>query len=418
MTGTTGSGASSIAGAAWLVDPVLQTVLGVLNAGGVARVVGGAVRNTLMGADTSAIDTDIATTHRPEQVTALVEAAGFKAVPTGIDHGTVTVVGDSGRRHFEVTTLRRDVETHGRRATVAFTDDWAADAARRDFTINAIYCDADGTLHDPVGGIADIAAGLVRFVGDPVARIREDYLRILRFFRFSAHYAAGPLDAAGLGACVAEQAGLARLSAERIRAELVKLLAAPGTPGVIAAMGESGIVERLFGARADVRAALRLMATEQACGLAGDAIRRLGALASAGGIDADDLKARLRLSRADGERIAAMETAAAGMGRELAELDRKAALYRRGPQAYRDGVLLAWARSPAAADDGGWRDLAGLPDRWTAPKLPVAGRDLVRRGVAPGPEVGRRLAEIEARWIASDFTAGRKELLATAAGPR
>lgn len=395
---------------------MLQAVLGVLNRAGVARVVGGAVRNALMGIE--ATDTDIATTLRPEQVSELVEAAGFKAVPTGIDHGTVTVVGDGGRRHFEVTTLRRDVETHGRHATVAFTDDWAADAARRDFTINAVYCDADGTVHDPVGGVADIAAGRVRFVGDPAERIREDFLRILRFFRFSAQFAAGGLDRTGFAACVAEQAGLVRLSAERIRAEMVKLVAAPGAAGVIAAMTDSDILQRLFGAHTDARTALRLIDIEAAAAIAPDPVRRLGALASAGGIDADDLKARLRLSRADGERIAAMEKAAARMDPSLVELDRKAALYRLGVVAYVDGVLLAWARSNAPVDDEAWRDLAGLPDRWTAPSLPVAGRDLVRRGVAPGPEVGQRLAEIEERWIASDFRAGRRELLDAATGPR
>lgn len=400
---------TSIADAAWLADPTLQKVLRVLNADGVARVVGGAVRNTLMGRE--ATDIDIATTLEPGQVTSQVEAAGFKAVPTGFDHGTVTVVGEGGRRHFEVTTLRRDVETHGRHATVAFTEDWAEDAARRDFTINAIYCDADGTLHDPVGGIADIAAGQVRFVGDAGERIREDYLRILRFFRFSAHYASGPLDQAGYAACVAEQAGLVRLSAERIRAELVKLLAAPGTAAVIAAMDEGGIVGRVFGTKASTPVVLRLIAIEGACGIVGDAVRRLGAIASAGGIEAEDLKARLRLSRADGERIGEMEKAAAGMVPTLADLDRKARLYRQGPQAYRDGVLLAWARSGAGKDDEAWRELLALPDRWTAPVLPVAGRDLVARGVAPGPEVGRRLTEIEERWIAGGFSANREELL-------
>ena len=229
----------NLAGADWLTRPQTRAVLAALAAKGfAARAVGGAVRNALLGRTVG--DIDIATSARPEEVIAAARAAGLAAVPTGIDHGTVTVIAD--QVPYEVTTLRRDVATDGRHATVAFTDDWEADARRRDFTLNALYCDAEGQVFDPLGGYPDLVAQRVRFIGDAHERIREDYLRILRFFRFTAEYAAGPPDAAGLAACVSEREGLTRLSAERVRQELLRLLVAPRAAELVRAMQDYGIL--------------------------------------------------------------------------------------------------------------------------------------------------------------------------------
>ncbi len=283
----------SLAGADWLVRPQTRAVFDALAAGGfAARAVGGAVRNALLGRPV--VDIDIATPARPEQVMAAARAAGLAAVPTGLAHGTVTVIADHVAH--EVTTLREDVETHGRHATVAFTDDWAADARRRDFTINALYCSADGEVFDPLGAEADLAARRVRFIGEARQRIREDYLRILRFFRLTAEYGEGPPDPDSLAACVAEREGLARLSAERVRQELLRLLAAPRGPELVRAMQDYGVLAYVLPAAPRPALLARLAAIEAALGLAGDAVLRLAALAVELPDDADRLRDRLRLS--------------------------------------------------------------------------------------------------------------------------
>ncbi len=289
-----------LTGAAWLAGTETQAVFAALHTKGfAARAVGGAVRDALMGRPVA--DVDIATDARPEQVTRAVEAAGLRAVPTGLAHGTVTVV--AGDRHFEVTTLRRDVETHGRHATVAFTDDWAEDARRRDFTLNALYCSADGEVYDPLGGYPDLLARRVRFIGVPAERIREDYLRILRFFRQTADYGEGPADAEGLAACVRERAGLARLSGERVREELLRLLAAPRGPEIAALMQDYGLMPAVLGAAPRPTLLARLAAIEEACGLAPDAALRLAALAVEVEEDALRLRERLRLSNEQTEKL-------------------------------------------------------------------------------------------------------------------
>ena len=287
-----------LADASWLRAPETQRVLAAVTAGGgEARIVGGAVRNTLMSRPVT--DIDIATTVRPEDVLARAQAAGLSAIPTGLSHGTVTVI--AGHQPFEVTTLRRDVETHGRHATVAFTEDWSSDAHRRDFTINALYCDAAGRLYDHTSGLDDLAAHRVRFIGRAEDRIAEDYLRILRFYRFTAEYAEGSIDREGHEACAATQEGLDLISAERIRAELLKLLAAPHAPIVVSEMDEAGLLTRILGAPADVVTFARLAALERALGLPPDPIRRLIALAAP---DAGArLRDRLRLSNAEATRI-------------------------------------------------------------------------------------------------------------------
>src|SRR5262245_36642292 len=327
-------------GAEWLDRPETQAVFAALAARGhVARAVGGAVRNSLLGRPVS--DVDIATDARPEDVMRAAKAANLKAVPTGLAHGTVTVV--AGDRPHEVTTLRRDVETHGRHATVAFTDDWAEDARRRDFTLNALYCGADGTVFDPLGGYPDLAARRVRFIGDAAQRIREDYLRILRFFRLTAELAEGPADAEGLAACVRERAGLAILSAERVRVELLRLLAAPRGPEIVALMQDYGLLPSVLGAAPRPTLIARLANIEAALGLAPDAVLRLAALAVEVAEDAERLRDRLRLSNDQGEKLAraaqhGIDIAPAGL-----EAGARACLYRHGEAAYRERVLLAWA---------------------------------------------------------------------------
>jgi poly(A) polymerase len=390
-----------LAAADWLRAPATQRVLAaIVDGGGEARVVGGAVRNTLIGR--AVTDIDIATSVRPDDVMARAERAGLAAIPTGLDHGTVTIV--AGHQPFEVTTLRHDVETHGRHATVSFTEDWAGDARRRDFTINALYCDADGTLHDFTNGAADLAAHRVRFIGRPEDRIAEDYLRILRFYRFTAEYAAGTIDREGHAACAALQAGLERISAERIRAELLKLLTAPHALLAVSEMDETGLLARILGRATDVVTFARLVAIEAANAIAADPVLRLYALAVREPDAAAALRDRLRLSKAEFERLADLALPDRALEPSLEDSRAKAFIYRHGPDGFRDGVLISWARDLGAApDDPVWHHHLRLADRWIAPQLPVGGRDVIALGVPPGPEVGQILAVIGDWWMAAGF---------------
>lgn len=414
-----------LARAGWLRAVETRRVLDALEREGHrARIVGGAVRNTLLGLPVT--DIDIATDAPPETVMRLAESAGLGVVPTGLRHGTVTIV--ANHHPFEVTTLRHDVDTDGRHATVAFTDDWHADAARRDFTINALYCDKRGHLFDPAGGLRDLERRRVRFIGDPHARIREDFLRILRFFRFSAEYSEGPLDAEGLAACMSERAGLQRLSAERVRAELLKLLAARGVLASIEAMAGSGLLAPLIGRAGDVVSLRRMVAIAQhlrrvgvaapaAATLEADrqrlALVRLAALALDDKAAAADLMQRLRLSRAEADHLAATGAAAAllaerGPARGPADAPPaapriRAVMYRHGTAAGLDGLLLHWSRSPAATDSPAWTALLAAAAGWSPPAMPFTGADLLALGVAPGRRVGELLREFEAWWIGADF---------------
>lgn len=389
----------SLAGAPWLDSAATRALLDAIAQGGFqARIVGGAVRNALLGVPVK--DIDVATTAVPQEVIRLAAAAGLGAVPTGVAHGTVTVI--SHHQPFEVTTLRRDIETFGRQARVTFTTNWAEDAARRDFTLNALYCDADGTVHDPVGGYPDLVARRVRFIGDAGARIREDYLRILRFFRFTAAYGEGPPDAEGLAASIALAPGLDQLSAERVRAELLRLLAAPRVVEIAAVMAEAGLFERLIGTRGDIATLGRLVDIERSLGRADDALLRLAAL-SGGNRHLTALGARLRLSNAESERLARLVLPDPAFDPATDESEARAFLYRFGVEAFRDGVLLAWARSDGAVDNSRWRDRFLLPARWTVPELPVRGADLLERGLAEGPTIGRIVRAFEDWWIAEDF---------------
>lgn len=410
-----------VAGAPFLADPAVRRILSLLNdAGEQARVVGGAVRNTLMGLTVS--DIDIATTAVPQLVMRRAAAAGIHAVPTGIEHGTVTLV-VAGAPH-EVTTLREDIETDGRRAVVRFGRDFAQDALRRDFTINALGADADGTVHDYAGGLVDIAARRVRFIGDADARIREDVLRILRLFRFSAAYGDGTVDAAGLAAAGRNKAGLDRLSRERIRQETLKLLVQPQAAAVLDIMAAGGFLDPVLGGPADVARFRRLVAIEAALGERASPVRRLFALAAFAGDDAARLRERLKLSNAENERLSALAVSGAARPAipcppptavETAASER-ALLYRLGPETYRDRVVADWLDAGAPADDPARSVAYRLPDRWTAPKFPISGADLLAAGLNPGPAVGETLRRLESDWIAAGMPEGAAVRAALLAG--
>jgi poly(A) polymerase len=397
-----------IADTAWLTTGALAKLMAALDRDGEeARVVGGAVRDVLIGEPTG--DVDVATTALPPEVIARAQAAGFKAVPTGIDHGTVTVVVD--HRPFEVTTLREDVETFGRHAVVRFGRDWRADAARRDFTINALSLTRDGVVHDYVGGLADIAVRRVRFIGQAAARIAEDYLRVLRFFRFHAAYGVGRPDPEGLQACIDARDKLDRLSRERVRMELIKLLIAAHAVPTLAVMAESGLLGPVLGGVPYLAGIGNMAKVEAACGLAADPVRRLGALAVMVAEDAERLWQRLRLTNAQHDRLASMADAwwRVTPGDEAAA---RALLYRLGPEPFVDRVLLAWARSEAGAADGAWRAMATLPQRWTAPAFTIRAAHLIARGVARGRGLGAALAQAEEAWIAQGFPRDKAALAA------
>ncbi len=365
----------------------LVAALGAAN----ARFVGGAVRDALLGTD--AADVDIATRHRPEQVLDLLKATGIKAVPTGIAHGTITAVLPSGP--VEVTTLRHDVATDGRHAQVAFTDDWRADAARRDFTINALYADpVNGKVYDYFDGLADLDARHVRFIGDPLERIAEDHLRILRFFRFLARFGDEP-DAAALAACTARARDLMALSRERIADELLKLLVAREAVETLALMVDRGILLPVIPeiTAKDVERLRALADSERRQAIEGDPIRRLAALLPPDPAVNDAVGARLKLSNAQRKRLA---SAIGSPGHE----GPRALAYRIGQEGALDRLLLSGADAKA---------LTG----WTPPRLPIGGGAIVARGVARGPDVARLLRQIEDRWIAEGFPdAGRVDALA------
>ena len=388
-----------LADAPWLRPGPAARVLGLLNGDGAeARVVGGAVRNALLGAPIG--DIDIATTALPADVIRRAKAAGIKSVPTGIDHGTVTLVVDA--QPFEVTTLREDVETFGRKAKVAFGTDWARDAERRDFTVNGLSAGADGVVHDYVGGLKDIADQRVRFIGDPNLRISEDYLRILRFFRIHAAYGAGEPDREGYLACISGRAGLAGLSAERMRMEILKLMIARGAARAVAVMAEGGLLLPIFGGVAYVGPFAAMIEAERALGLEPNAVRRLGALAVAVTEDARRLSVRLRLTNNETKALDSMGHRWWRMaGMDEARARRR--LYRLGAERYRDRLMLAWARAGAETGAASWRELATLPERWSAPKFPLRAADFVGRGIDAGPALGHVLTLAEDAWLAADF---------------
>lgn len=391
----------------WMQEPAVAALLAALSQAGItARFVGGCVRDALLGQPIA--DIDVATPALPASVLAALAAAGIKAVPTGLAHGTVTAV--LPPRHFEITTLRRDVETYGRRARVAFDADWQDDAARRDFTINALYLDPDGTVHDPVGGLADLWAHRVRFVGDAAARIAEDVLRVLRYYRFEARFGGGSGDPAARKACRAAVTLLARLSAERVAGELLRLLGLPAPVPALRMMAEDGILAAVLPEATRIDRLQRLIGIAPA---PPDALRRLAAIVATDADGMAAMAARLRLSNAQGDRLAGLAPPwpadlvppAAGDTRR-----QRRALARLGPERYRDLALLAAADGAIArpALDA----MLALAESWRPPAFPLTGRDVTALGIAPGPQVGRLLAALRRWWEDGDFTADRAACLA------
>ncbi|MBA3810148.1 MAG: CCA tRNA nucleotidyltransferase [Caulobacteraceae bacterium] len=387
----------------WMTLPATAAVMDALaRAGGedCARFVGGCVRNALMARPVK--DIDIATRLTPGEVTAALRAANLKAVPTGAAHGTITAVADG--RPFEITTLRRDVETDGRRAVVTFTDDWGEDAARRDFRLNALYADRGGRLYDPTGGgLGDLRAGAIVFVGDAATRIAEDALRILRFFRFFAWYGRGEADDASLAACEASRERVAGLSAERVAKELMAILAAEDPRRAVALMAGSGILALVLPAVRALDRFERLVAIETEMLFTEDPLLRLASLLpgdpAAGGATAD----RLRLSNARRDRLVAALGTRPPLVSWMSPRETRRTVYRLGDQAFRDRATLAWAAGdrPAAATQ--WRALLPMAATWPRPTLPLTGNEVVAAGVPRGPMVGKVLREIEAWWIDQDF---------------
>lgn len=382
----------------WIRErPVAKVMRALLDAeADCARFVGGCVRDSLLGETPK--DIDIATTLTPDRVIAALKQAHLGAAPTGIDHGTVTAIAD--HRGVEVTTLRADVSTDGRRASVAFTRDWTVDAHRRDFTINALYLTPALELFDPVGGADDLAGRRVRFIGVAQERIREDYLRILRFFRFSARFAPS-FDETGLKACSELKAGLGQLSAERVGDEMMKLLALPAPQAAVAAMAASGVLGEVWPAAPEIETLARLKAIDPAAA----APLALAALYGARG---DGVDARLRLSNAQGARRRLAVRNSALINPSLDDKRARALLYRMGADGWRDACRLAEAVAMALSDAPGARPpdftrLETLPDRWTPPAPPFSGKDALALGAPEGPAVASIIRAAEARWIDEDF---------------
>jgi poly(A) polymerase len=390
----------------WMMAEGVSKVLAAIAADvGEARFVGGAVRDALLGRAVGEVD--LAVNLPPEKVMEALKAAGIKAVPTGIDHGTVTAVVD--RKGYEITTLRRDVETDGRRAKVAFTDDWQADAARRDFTFNALYADAEGTIYDYFGGREDLAAGRVRFIGDAEARIREDVLRILRYFRFFAWFSRTAADDEALRACQKLASLLPQLSVERVWNEVRKLLLASDPVPAWRLMMENSILPHFLPEAANVTRLAGLIAIEN--GVAEpDSIRRLAALLPEDVSVSEALTKRLHFSNREAERLRALAVLPGALRGKCDRLLLRKILFEYGAENVRDGLLLL------SADESAFDLKAALAivEKWESPVLPIQGEDLLRLGIPEGPRVGEILRAVEAWWIAKDFRPDKAACLAEA----
>ncbi len=392
----------SLGAAPWMTRSSTRGVIAALEAAGgpgCARFVGGCVRNAILKRPID--DIDIATTLTPSEVIRALVAAGLKAHPTGVEHGTVTAVAEG--RPFEITTLRRDVETDGRRAVVAFTTDWAEDAQRRDFRLNALYADPNGRLYDPTaGGLADARAGRIVFVGDAETRIREDALRILRFFRFYAWYGRGEPDATALAACAALRELVRALSAERVSAELLKLLAAEDPRAALRLMAQAGVLALVLPEARGLERLEQLVAIETEQLFSEDALLRLAALLPDDPATAARLAERLRLSNAQRDRLAAALNPQPRLVSWMSPKETRQLVYRLGLQAFCDRATLGWAAGrPAAATQ--WRALLPTAQSFPVPRLPMTGEEVMAAGVPEGPLVGEVLREVEAWWIDNDF---------------
>ncbi len=395
---------------ALLARPGVQAVLAALDTPGEeTRLIGGCVRDALLGS--AASDIDLATTLLPESVVEKTRAAGLKAVPTGIEHGTITVV--TPHEPVEVTTLREDVETDGRHAVVRFGGDFAQDAARRDFTINALSLSADGRLHDTTGGLDDLRAGRVRFIGEAQTRIREDALRILRFFRFHARFADGAPDPAALSACIAARDALDGLSRERVRAEFLKLLLAPGCVPVTAILSATGLLQRITGGVGELGRLARSAAAGQPAPL------RLAALGVHARHDAERLRERLRLSKAEATQLDAYASALAALHarNEIDAAETRALAAVHGSQTIRDALAILQGEPRPRLSEAAFAELSAMEDQGRDPVFPLVGADLVAAGIPPGRAIGRALAAAKAEWLAlgcPEDVEARQALLARA----
>lgn len=402
----------------WMTAPETQAVLEALTAAGAeARFIGGCVRDAVLKRPVR--DIDIAVPEPPDKVMAILRAAGIKTIPTGVEHGTVTAV--VGKTVFEITTLRVDLETYGRHAKVAFTDDWQADAARRDFTINALSCTSSGDIYDYFGGLEDLGHGLVRFVGNPKARIEEDRLRLLRFFRFYAHYGRPPPDAEALAACQAQARGVALLSGERVRVETFRTLMAADPGDVFQLMQGTGVLEHVLPEAIRVDR-LRMMTWLDSRAIRFDTVerdpvRRLAALIETDATGAAAIAHRLKMSNIHRDRLVLMMQPPHPVSPEEGEHAIRRALHHLGPESVRDLALLRWAdeltaggRLPHARSEG-WIDIIAATEAWTPVAFPLKGRDAIALGVPRGPEIGRRLKEVEAWWEAEDYRPDRDACL-------
>ena len=382
-----------------LGTPNLEPVMEALARDGAdVRFVGGCVRDLLLGRGTS--DIDIATPDQPGDVIRLLEEKRIKVVPTGLGHGTVTAV--LGGKGFEVTTLRVDVRTDGRHAEVAFTDDWQADAARRDFTVNAMSLQPTGALYDYFGGREDLARGRIRFVGDASRRVAEDYLRVYRYFRFLANYASGSPDAEALAACAASKDRLSNLAVERIQIEFAKLMGAPDPVPALKLMAETGILGVVLPEAGELTNLAALTGIDNR-----DPIRRIAALVPSAG---EAVARRLRFPNATHRRLGLLAPPVIGLESDWPVSRQRQILYEQGPDIFRDLVLLAWA-TDRGGHAGRWRAMLETANRWDDPRLPIRGADVVRAGVKPGPRVRMILKDVERWWRDEDFGPGREACL-------
>lgn len=405
----------------WMEAAETRAVVAALTADGAeVRFVGGCVRDAVLKRPIK--DIDIATHDPPQRVLALLDDAGIHAIPTGIAHGTVTAV--IGREHFEITTLREDVETYGRHARVAFTDSWTADAARRDFTMNTLFADPSGAIYDPFNGLRDLGAGRVRFVGDPMKRIGEDVLRLLRFFRFQAHYGRPPMDRLALAACRKMAPRLESLSGERVSGEIIRLLQAPDPTSVLLVMQGEHVLDHVL-PEAQAFGRLRVLSWLESrafvrASVWPDPIRRLGALLATDGPGARRVGERLKLSGVQAERLVAIAQPGAALTFDMGQRALRRALHHLGPDTVRDLILVAWADRRSAADrpnhceSEAWLGLIDATDAWRPVELPVKGRDLIAMGVPHGRRIGEILAGLERWWEDADYRPGREEALAEA----
>lgn len=391
----------------WMTAPATRAVIDALEARGgrgCARFVGGCVRNSVVGRAVD--DIDIATVLTPDEATAALTGRGLRVAPTGVEHGTVTAISD--HQPFEITTLRRDVSTDGRRAVVAFTTDWEEDALRRDFRLNALYADPDGRLFDPTGkGLEDAKAGRIIFVGDPMLRIREDYLRILRFFRFYAWFGRGEPDAAGLGACRALKGLLAGRSAERTQKEVLKLLAADDPRAALKIMAAAGVMAAILPCVKELSRLEGLIGIERVL-KENDPELRLAAMIPQEKATAELVAERLRLSNAQRDRLAAAVGSEPRIVSWMSPRQVRRAVFRLGRTTFADRVKLAWAGANKPKTAPQWRGLLLLSESWTPPALSVTGEDAKAAGASEGPLIGQALRELEDWWIDEDFPVDRK----------